>query len=161
MTIFIIVFITLSIMGSALWILPSKQDKQRMALRMLAMKRHLSVQLTSIELPDKWDKSKEVHKVCAYALHRVHPAREITETVWLLSYDVWKYNEVISGWWCNKNIALTDADKSTLASFGQNVVAIEISQGTVTLYWQEEGDEKTVEDIAELLMSLANNTNII
>ena len=155
MTALIVVFITLSLMGSALWIVPPKQERRRMALRMLARKHSLTVQLTSIGLPDKWDKSKEVHKACGYAFYRAKPVQKITEKTLLLKYEVWKYQMVTEAWWSNSSLALTEQDKKDLAFLSGTVTAIEISRESVVAYWQETGGEEEVEVMGRLLPSLA------
>lgn len=155
MTALIVVFITLSLMGSALWIVPPKQERRRMALRMLARKHNLTVQLTSIGLPDKWDKSKEMHKVCGYAFYRAKPIDQTPEKTLLLTYEVWKYQSLIAGWWSNSLLALSEQDKADLAALLATVVAIEVSRESVVAYWQEAGDEEVVAIMARLLPSLA------
>ncbi|GAA0834991.1 hypothetical protein GCM10009112_26020 [Marinomonas arenicola] len=155
MTALIVVLITLSLMGSALWIMPPKQERRRMALRMLARQHNLIVQLTSIGLPDKWDKSKEAHKVCGYAHYRAKPLEQMTDKVLLLTYDVWKYQEVTAGWWSNQILPLSGQDKANLALLLSSVMAIEISRESVVAYWQEAGGEEMVDVMAKLLPSLA------
>lgn len=156
MVVLIIVLITLSLMGSALWIMPPKQERRRMALRMFARKHNLIVQLTSIGLPDKWDKSKEVHKVCSYAHYRAKSLPITAEKVLLLTYDVWKYHQAAPGWWSSKTLPLCDKDKAQLALLLPLVRAIEITRESVVVYWDEAGAEESVELMSELLPSLAS-----
>ncbi|MGO3345453.1 MAG: hypothetical protein ACTIM4_10050 [Marinomonas sp.] len=156
MTVFIVLIITLSLMGSALWIMPPKQERRRMALRMLARKHNLIVQLTSIGLPDKWDKSKEVHKACSYSFYRAKCVEGSVDKVLLLTYDVWKHYQVAPGWWCNRSLSLSDQNKDALALLLPWIIAIEISKESVAVYWHENGGEELVQVMADLLPSLAD-----
>lgn len=152
----IIIFITLSIMGAASWILPTKRERRLGELRMNARQLKLTVQLTSIGLPDKWDKSKDVQKFYAYCLFRDKPLDLIEEDLWLISYEVWKYLPVVSSWWMSKELNLTDQDKQDLLTLSGVATAIKINKDGVSVYWDEEkGDEDTVKLISRLAHSLA------
>ncbi|MBJ7539481.1 hypothetical protein [Marinomonas transparens] len=152
---FIVIFITLSLMGSALWILPSKNERRRMALRMQARKLNLVVQLTSIDLPDKWDKSLNTHKVCGYSLYRPKAIATFPEKVWLLPYEVWKYHSLLEGWWASKAFTLDEESGAILKNCGALLVAIKIAPEAVTFYWNEAGDETQLEQLKTLLVSLS------
>lgn len=155
MAIVIVIFITLSLMGSALWIMPPKQERRRMDLRMNARKHNLTVQLTSIELPDKWDKSKDKQKVCAYCLYRNKPLDEWQGSVWFLTYEVWKYSLVVDGWWMSKPLMISDQTKQDLIELREVVTAIEITRDAVSVYWHEKGDDDTLAQIARLATALS------
>ena len=118
------------------------------------MQAHLTVKLVSIRLPDKWDKAKVVHKVCGYAVHRVKPLAKMSDKALLVTYDVWQYQQITSGWWCNKYLPLRDQDKEYLALLLPWVKAIEITRQSIVIYWQEEGDKEVVEIMIKLLSSL-------
>lgn len=154
MTAFIVIFITLSFMGSALWVLPSKRERQRMSLRMQARKLGLVVQLTSIELPDKWDKSREKYKVVAYSFYRVKTLTTLPEVIWLLPYEVWKYQAVGDGWWSSDNVSLTEPSINTLEKYGAILKAIKITPEAVSLYWNEAAEEQELEELAKMIFSL-------
>ncbi len=153
MTALIVICIVLSLMGSALWIVPPKKERQRMALRMHARQLNLTVQLTSIDLPDKWDKSMTRKKVVSYSLYRAKPLEALVKPVWLLPYEVWKYDSISSAWWASQSMALTNRDKAILTEFEGRLEGIKIQAASVDFYWQEQGDESSVDDIAELLQS--------
>lgn len=157
MTVFIIIFITLSLMGSALWIMPSKQDRQRMELRLHARKKSLTVQLTSIDLPDKWDKSKNKQKVCSYSLYRNKPLKG-KGSIWILPYEVWKYNELTDGWWSSQALSLEVDVLELLKKCRADDHGIFINSQGVFFYWQERGTLEKVDDIASLLEKLESIT---
>lgn len=155
MTALIVIFITLSLMGSALWIMPPKKERQRMALRLHARKLGLIVQLTSIDLPDKWDKSLNRQKTTAYSLYRSKPVASLPEKVWLLPYEVWKYNALSNGWWSSDSITLTEDSRHVLDTYGDLLTGIKITPESVAFYWNENGDEGALEAMAKLVTALA------
>ncbi|MEP3351294.1 MAG: hypothetical protein ABJN96_15235 [Marinomonas sp.] len=161
MTAFIVIFITLSLMGSALWVLPSKKERHRMDLRMQARKLGLVVQLTSIELPDKWDKSKERYKVVAYSFYRVKALASLPEVIWLLPYEVWKYQVVGEGWWSSDTISLEESSIKTLEKYGAILKAIKITPESVSLYWNEAADEQELEELAKMIFSLTEISSVL
>lgn len=155
MTTLIVVFITLSLMGSALWVLPPKKERERMALRMQARQLGLNVQLTSIDLPDKWDKSKNREKTVAYALYRLKPVESISEVVWLLPYEVWKYPSVVDGWWASEQLGISDDAKKILIEYGDLLTGIQLTADSVTFYWRERGDDVALTALSSLVYDLS------
>ncbi|NVK73182.1 MAG: hypothetical protein HWE24_06855 [Oceanospirillaceae bacterium] len=155
MTALIVIFITLSLMGSALWIMPPKKERQRMALRMQARQLGLTVQLTSIDLPDKWDKSINHQKTIAYSVYRSKPVQTLPESVWLLSYEVWKYHLIADAWWASYDISLSDEAKRMLEQYRDVIIGIKITPESVSFYWGEAGDERVLKDLAHLIFGLA------
>ncbi|WP_394179377.1 hypothetical protein [Marinomonas posidonica] len=156
MTALIVICIVLSLMGSALWIMPPKKERQRMALRMQARQLNLTVQLTSIDLPDKWDKSMIRKKVVSYSLYRAKPLASLSKPVWILPYEVWKYDSISASFWVSQSMTLTERDKGILSEFEGRIEGIKIHAGSIDFFWQEQGDEACVEAIAELLKSLSS-----
>lgn len=154
MTALIVIFITLSLMGSALWIMPPKKERQRMALRMHARKLGLTVQLTSIDLPDKWDKSLNRRKTVAYSFYRLKPVASLPDCIWLLPYEIWKYNALLDGWWSSELFVLTADAQKILEKHRALLVGIKITPEFVALYWDEAGDELVLDELAELVFSL-------
>lgn len=155
MTIFILVLITLSLMGSALWILPTKSERQKMSLRMAARKHGLTVQITQVELPDRWDKSPVQTQSTAYHLYRNTEMKSLIETIRILPYEVWKYIQLTEGWWCTKDILLSEASKNFIKEHQSSIVAIDIKPNLLSFYWNEKGDEKTVDGIHQVLKELS------
>jgi hypothetical protein len=160
MTAFIVIFIALSLMGSALWIMPPKKERQRMALRMHARKLGLTVQLTSIDLPDKWDKSLNREKTIAYSFYQLKPITSLPDEVWVLPYEVWKYHALIEGWWSSELLALSTDSKGALEKHGALLTGIKITPESVSFYWDEAGDEVALDELAHFVFSLAELKNI-
>lgn len=155
MTALIVVFITLSLMGSALWIMPSKREREKMALRMLARKHNMTVQLTSVELPDKWDKVTEKVSVCAYHRYREKPLKDFAD-IKLYPYEVWKHDALCDGWYISRDCDLDAECKDILSKYKDVFVAVEATTNSVTLHWHEKGGEQAVEDASRLLTLLLN-----
>lgn len=154
MTALIVIFITLSLMGSALWIMPPKKERLRMDLRMHARKLGLTVQLTSIDLPDKWDKSLNRQKTVGYSFYRLKPVTSLPDCTWLLPYEVWKYNALIDGWWSSELFMLTPDAKKVLGKYGALLAGIKITPESVSLYWDEAGDKEVLDELSTLIYSL-------
>ena len=154
MTALIIIFISLSLMGSALWVLPPKRERLKMALRMKARQLGLTVQLTSIDLPDKWDKTTTAHNVCAYRLYRGKAVDSLPANTWLLPYEVWKYVEICEGWWCNNSMPIPKVVTDSLMEYGDYLRGVEITPEAVSFYWHERGDEAMLEAMSDLLYKL-------
>ncbi|MEO9654633.1 hypothetical protein [Marinomonas sp.] len=154
MTALIIIFISLSLMGSALWVLPPKKERLKMALRMKARQLGLTVQLTSIDLPDKWDKTTSAQNVCAYRLYRAKAVDSLPANTWLLPYDVWKYVEICEGWWCSNAMSVPQAVTDILMEYEKYLRGVEITPEGVSFYWHERGDEAMLETLSELLYKL-------
>ncbi|ETX11560.1 hypothetical protein MUS1_09820 [Marinomonas ushuaiensis DSM 15871] len=161
MTALIVIFITLSLMGSALWVLPPVKERQRMALRMHARKLGLTVQLTSINLPDKWDKTTNSHKVAAYSYYRLKPLTSLSNRVLLLPYEVWKYDSVVDGWWSNGSLNLTEESKIILRKQGGLLLGVQITKDSVSFYWDERGDVTVLEELSKLVFSLVEIDSLV
>lgn len=151
MTIFILVLVTLSLLGSVLWIMPSQKERAKMALRMEARKHSLLVQFTHLDFPDKWDKTKEKRSVVAYHRHREKKLKPEPEAVRLYPYEVWKHPEVAEGWWASRELSLLEEVVTLLEENQQRFDALEISAHSVVLYWREQGEMKHITQIARLL----------
>lgn len=154
MTALIVIFITLSLMGSALWIMPPKKERQRMDLRMHARKLGLTVQLTSIDLPDKWDKSMNRQKTVAYSFYRPKPITSLPDCIWLLPYEVWKYNALIEGWWSSELLILPEEAQKILEKHGSLLVGVKIMPESVSLYWDESGDRMLLDELSTFIKLL-------
>jgi hypothetical protein len=154
MTALIVIFITLSLMGSALWIMPPKKERQRMDLRMHARKLGLTVQLTSIDLPDKWDKSMNRQKTVGYSFYRLKPVTSLPDCIWLLPYEVWKYNALVEGWWSSELFTLAADARKILDKHGALLAGIKIAPECVSLYWDESGDQVVLDELSALIYSL-------
>lgn len=154
MTILIVVAIIASMLGSILWVMPSKRDQEKMKIRLLARKSQLGVQLTHIELPDKWDKSTSKVNATAYHKFRINKLKHLTKDVCIYPYEVWKYENLAGSWYANAVLTLSESNKQLLLDKIDSFKAIVISMDSVSLYWDERGDEDDVEAIQSLLSEL-------
>ncbi len=153
MTALIVVFITLSLMGSALWIMPSRRERDKMALRMQARSPGITVQLKSIDLPDRWDKVTTRQSVCAYHKFHAKPLKDFADFK-LLPYEVWKHANICSGWYANAETAIAPETLELLEKHQGIINGIEVTPNGVSLYWQEKGTIETVDDLNDLIDAL-------
>ncbi|MBM6550181.1 hypothetical protein [Marinomonas ostreistagni] len=153
MTALIVVFIVLSLMGSALWIKPSRRDREKMNLRMAARKHGILVQLTSVDLPDKWDKTTNKVSVSAYRKYRAKPLKDFTAAN-LYTHEVWKHEALCDGWFSSRSIDLEQTTKDLLQRHKDVFLAIEVRPEGVSLFWTERGDEQTVEAANQIIEAL-------
>lgn len=154
MATFIIILIAASLLGSVLWIRPSRTERLQMHLRLVARKKHLSVQFTHIDLPDKWDKSKNQKKVTAYHKFRIKKATTLAEPIYLYPYEVWKHEQISKTWYASHSLSLSDFAITVLDKNTAIFSAIKIEFDCLSLYWKEEGTEETVAEISQLLTEL-------
>jgi hypothetical protein len=154
MTILIVVAIFASLLGSILWVMPSKRDQERMKMRLLARKSQLGVQLTYIELPDRWDKSTTKVKATAYHKFRAKKLKNLVSDVCLYPFEVWKYESLEGNWYVNAPIELSESSRAILTNNLDNFKAIVITIDSVSVYWEERGGESSVDDIKSLLEEL-------
>ncbi|MFT2111625.1 hypothetical protein [Marinomonas sp. 2405UD68-3] len=127
-----------------------------MSLRMEARKYQLTVQLMQVNIPDKWDKTTISIASCAYRLNRIKELKTLEGTIRMFPNEVWKHALVCDGWWSNAAITLSPEAISNLAIIDGSVDCIEISSNSVTCFWKELGDDKSVKALAELLQELQN-----
>ena len=153
MTEIIVVLIVFSLMGSALWILPSKKERHIMDMRMRARKHGIQVQLTQIDLPDKWDKMTTKQAACAYHLYRAQPLKDFAP-INLYPSEVWKHEPLTSGWFASTPMVIGDDLRSQLEHLSVPLIAIEIKAEGVSLYWKEQGGLETVDELASVLRLL-------
>ena len=154
MTILIVVAILASMLGSILWVMPSKRDQDRMKLRLFARKSQLGVQLTHIELPDKWDKSTTKVNATAYHKYRVNKLKHLESEICIYPFEVWKHEEICENWYANRVVLLSEESKNLLKHKFEDFKAIVITMDAVSLYWNERGDEDDVKKIQSLLNEL-------
>ncbi|SBS31478.1 hypothetical protein MAQ5080_01986 [Marinomonas aquimarina] len=153
MTALIVVFITLSLMGSALWVMPSKREREKMALRMLARKHGINVQLTQVALPDKWDKVTHKVSVCGYRKYHEKPLKEFADLN-LYPYEVWKHDSICKGWYASRPFDLPESLAKLLEKHHGAFEAIEVAPQGVSLFWRERGDEAVVDDANAIIDAL-------
>ena len=153
MTILIVVAIIASMLGSILWVMPSKRDQDKMKLRLLARKSQLGVQLTHIELPDKWDKSTTKINVAGYHKFRINKLKSLEKDVFIYPYEVWKYQKRAEDmpWYSSRELNLSKDGMEILNEKVESFKAIAITVDSVSIYWDERGDESDIDSIQSLL----------
>ena len=149
MTEIIVVLIVFSLMGSALWVLPSKKERAKMDMRMRARKHGLQVQLTQLSYPDKWDKVTEKRPACAYHLFRGKPLKDFTD-IRVFPYEVWKYAP-LGSWYSSRAVGMPNEIVDLLDKYHHVLLAVEIKSDCISLFWNEQGDLDVVDELASVL----------
>ena len=153
MTTLIIICAVILILGSSLWILPSPRQRAQMQLRREAMMKGLQVKLTKVK--DLEFPGEEIHCI-AYRLQRQLKQVPKNKT-WML----YRHNESndelrIPGWLYDRHSGFYRFEhvqpvSELLAQLPEDVIAVEGSTGTLSIYWNEKGDS---DDLATILRVL-------
>ena len=156
MTTLIIVCAIILILGSSLWILPSPRQRAQMKLRREAMMKGLQVKLTKVK--DLEYPGEEVHCI-AYRLPR-QPKSVAKNKTWMLYRHSESNDELrIPGWLYDRHAGLYRFDDvqavlTLLAQLPEDVIAVEGSIGTLSVYWNEQGDSDDLVTIMRVLTEL-------
>lgn len=153
MNLLIIGFIVLSLVGSVMWVMPSKRDRFLAELRLNAKKKGYQVQLTKILFPREEGEmeAKNVSTV-AYRLSRGKISRE--------QHDNWVAWRVVrcqtnakeglpEGWgWSVGERELAAEELSSLSvileSLPKNVIGLESTPVQVSVFWQEDDADELI-----------------
>lgn len=145
MTVWVVVSILALILSPLAWLLPSRRMSGRMAMRMEARRIGLAMQLTPQTWPH-WLPEEPPH-TCAQ-IH--HPRRKGRE-------DSWCYWQTTPGVWLNQWREPCE-DAALLEQFGklpESVFKIEAGSQMIALYWGEKGEPAVLQDIAQVIRTLA------
>lgn len=162
MTYVIIALVLLAIIAPIIRVLPSKEQKERMSKRRLAMSEGIGVELVKIEDPDtdpqKYRSStgKALDRelsVVAYRLHRGRGVKKQEPIHWQLVKHQAKGRVSFEGPWYWSSPAVTleagalrDHLSDQLANLPADVVQIEEKNQFVSVYWHEQGEVSEVID---------------
>jgi hypothetical protein len=173
MTYLLIAVIILVILAPIIAILPSKRQKEQMALRRTAMGEGFSIEFTSIDDPDP-DPEKylsntgkpleRVMKVVAYRMPRPRPQdwRRRPAVDW---YAVRRPQKITinsgmpDGWdWMesvpeNMSDELTRQILNNISSLPDDVVRVDEEKYVMSFYWRERGDAGTLAEIVDFVRS--------
>lgn len=158
----IIAIILLVIVAPIIRVLPSKEQREQMIKRRLAMGKGISVELVRIEDPDPDPKKhrsttgkalpREL-SVAAYRIHRGRSALEAEKLSWkLLRFAAEKRPQLTSQWyWADAQSALKDGAlydhlSAQVDHLPADVKQIEEKNQFISLYWHERGEVTEVID---------------
>jgi len=156
MTTLIIICAVILILGSSLWILPSPRQRAQMQLRREAMMKGLQVKLTKVK--DLEYPGEEQHCI-AYRLARQSKPVSKSETWMLYRHSEMNDELRIPGWLYDRHGGLYRFDdvrpiSELLAQLPEDVIAVEGSAGTTSVYWNEKGDSGDLAVIFRILTEL-------
>lgn len=160
---FIIVFVVLSLMGSVMWVMPTKREKFLMKLRLQARQEGFQVQLVRLTAPRALgNMDEESTNVAAYRLPRTNLAKG--EGALIKPWQVFRVNalanEGLPEGWCWKigerqlNTAQLACLNQRIANLPEDVWAIESSPVHVTVYWKERSGEDKLTVLKQELQQL-------
>jgi len=171
-----IAFVLLLIIAPIIAILPSKRQKEQMAMRRMAMSAGLSVELTRIEDPDP-DPEKylsntgkpleRVMQAVAYRCPRPRPSnwRRVPQVNWCIVRREaanapglppdWAWEEPYDDRMSNE---LKEFFLQNLAGLPNDVVRVDEEKYVLSAYWNEHGDEQAVASIIEFLRGCSQVT---
>lgn len=158
----IIVLVLLSIVGSMMWMMPSPRQRQQAKLRQAAISSGFRVQLVKVKAPRAIGEAEaEERSMLAYRLprHNFDKADRARHVPW----QIFRLNShantgLPEGWCWGKGEKQVDQFLSAIIvlieELPASVFAIDSSAGDLSVYWQESGNEKTVEEIKTAMSKL-------
>ena len=172
----IIIVVLILVIVPIFSVLPSKRQKEQMALRRIAMSRGFSVELTRIDDPDP-DPEKyvsntgkpleRVMNVIAYRLarNRPHNWRRLPQVDWCLvrRHDA-PASDLPAGWaWEGEvNSSMSPALRAYLVAavvqLPADVVRVEEQSYLISAYWNEHGGEAAVNAIIGFIQGCAEQS---
>lgn len=145
MTVWLVVSILALILSPMAWLRPSRKQSEQMNLRLEGRRMGLAMQLA----PQQWPHwlEKEPPSPCP----QYHRARRKG------SNDTWNYWQVTPGvWWNQWREPCEDPRLSeAFARLPATVYKVEADSRMLALYWSERGDKAVLQDIAQVLETLA------
>jgi hypothetical protein len=156
MTTLIIICAVILILGSSLWILPSPRQRAQMELRRTAMRKGLQVKLSKIK---DLEYPGEEKNCIAYRLPR-HRTNDVNTPKWMLLRHTQTDEELQVPGWIYERVAgryrFSDGEAiaKILAQFPADVMAVQSTSGSVSAYWNENGEMEDVDTLLRVLTEL-------
>ena len=162
----VIVLIILAIIGSMMWMMPSPRQQMQAILRQHAMRQGFQVQITRLLLPRALGEAfGEERNAVAYRLPRLSGKRDKRDggkepTPWqIFKLESHANDDLPSGWSWAKGEGLLPAQTLSLINalveqLPEWVYGIESTPVSVSVYWEENGNQETVDLIKQQLQQL-------
>lgn len=160
---FIVALVVASLIGSIMWVMPSPRQRYQAHLRLKARKLGIQVQLARVELPRaRGETEPEVRTIPAYRIPRTNLERNERDswTPWeVLRVDTLDNEGLIEGWSWSKGQGVlspvaVERINAVLSQLSDDVLGIESTPLSLTLYWDERGDESRLDDLCALTRPL-------
>lgn len=162
MEVTIIVFVVMSLLGSLMWMMPSKREKLLATLRLDARKAGFTVQLVHVEPPRaEGEYESDTINVAAYRMSRNNSHKKQPETV---PWQVFRVKAIscdglTEGWsWKIGERMLSSSHLAVLneviKALPDDVVGLESTPIHVSAYWKELSGIESMEIIKNVLEKL-------
>ncbi|WP_136679482.1 hypothetical protein [Neptunomonas sp. XY-337] len=153
---FIIVFVVLSLIGSAMWMMPTRREKEQAKLRMKARQEGFQVQLVRLTAPRaQGELDEETRTVPGYRLLRTNIERRLAEE--LPAWQVFRVTSIAneglpSDWSWKLGERVLDTEQlavleQVLSGLPRDVVALESTPIQVTAFWREDSGDESLDKI--------------
>ncbi|WP_027859129.1 hypothetical protein [Marinobacterium jannaschii] len=161
----IIAAVTMSLVGSMMWVMPSKRQRQQADLRTRARSLGFQVQLSRITAPRAEGESEAEHyNTAGYRLLRIgENGKKVQTEPWHIFRVRSVRNEGLpEGWsWSVGERLLSEGQldilRDMLSQLPQGISSVESTPLYVTLYWDERGEESDLEQLKVQLQRLLDN----
>lgn len=156
----IIILIMMSLVGSMMWVMPTKRQKYQAALRLKAKALGYQVQLERLTAPRaKGEMEAEARDMTAYRLIRQGLSKQ--EKNAFNSWQIFRVSSIADiglpqGWsWRHGEKTLSNSQleelNSIIEKLPEGVFSLESSPVYIGAYWDENGGDEVLEQLKELL----------
>lgn len=144
MNAWIIVLLLAALLSPLVWIVPSRQQRGQMAVRLAARRLGLGMQMARPEWPH-WMQPEPPTSCPQYHRQR------------LCGREDWRYWQVAPGEWHNRwREPCADAQlRDLLCQLPADVYMVEAAAQMLALYWGERGGETELARVAQVMLELA------
>ncbi len=159
----IIVLIMMSLIGSMMWVMPTKRQRFLADLRMKATRLGFQVQLIRLTPPRAMGEVEaETFSASAYRLPRLDMKKEQRDGFkeWRIFWQEAISNEGLPAGWCweTGERQLTEQQLQQLNEFiselPDGIRAVESTPIHLTLFWDERGDEAVLESLKQKMQQM-------
>ncbi|MBN3560559.1 hypothetical protein [Aliamphritea spongicola] len=159
----IIILVMMSLVGSMMWVLPSKRERFQAQLRQLAMRKGFNVQLAQVKPPRaSGEIEQESFNSPVYRLPRTNISRKEREG--FIQWQVYKQVALAAeglpeGWcWGEGERKLSESQLEQLSvlisDLPEGAVAIESDPVHLSVFWDERGDLNDLDRIQDAMQSV-------
>jgi hypothetical protein len=162
---FIIILVMASLLGSVMWVMPSPRQRHQGRLRLKARQMGIHVQLVRVSFPRaSGELEGEDRTLAAYRFARTNLEQK-ERSGWrcweVLRVETWNNKGLPDHWSWGKKVAVLEPAEceqlsAVLQQLPQGVLGVESTPLSLTVYWDERGDEVMLEQLAALIQPLLN-----
>lgn len=157
MTLLILGLALCLILGSMLWVLPSKKERAQMQLRREAMRRGFQVQLNKLE--ERLNPFEKIHCVAYRLPRRKVKSQALSWIIYRATEEELKQLQEAPPWlYSPRSLRPTPEQQQAilllLQALPQDVVAVDANPGRVSIYWHERGATSDLDSILRVLQEL-------